>query len=445
MEVSLLQMLQAREERCQRQQQLLRAFEKPLICFTMNIAGPIKCSPLIAKGFSLGLEELRQRLALKGIPILHLESQIQDTGCQAFLVADAPAQALKAITAGLEDTAPAGRLYDMDVLDQEGKKLDRQLLGLPMRKCLICHQSAAICGRSRAHSIPQLQQATQSLLFQAIAQRIAALAVQGLLCEVYTTPKPGLVDLRNTGSHRDMDLFTFLRSAAALWPYFRRCAQLGLEAGPCPSDLLFPALRREGLAAEQTMLRATGGINTHKGAIFVMGLLCAAAGALACRPYDPEALCQFCANTVGDLVALDLQAVTQDNAATTGQRLYAQLGITGARGQAQAGFPAICRVGLPALKAGLSLGHSLNRAGCGALLAILAHTDDTNLIARSDPQTAARVRAAVARQISRDPYPETAALEALDDDFIRKNLSPGGSADLLAASYFLLFLGQAPA
>lgn len=442
MEATLLQILDAREQRAARQRQLLAQYQKPLICFTMNIAGPVKYSPLIANVFSAGLSQLRQRLALKGIPLVHLEREDAVTGCQAFLVADAPAQSLKAITARLEDTAPAGRLYDMDVLALTGEKLERGLLGLPPRKCLLCSQPAALCGRSRAHSLQALQAETARLLRTALTEQIAALAVQALLCEVYTTPKPGLVDLRNTGSHRDMDLFTFLRSSCALWPYYRRCAALGMENRGQDPAAVFPALRRAGLEAERAMLRATGGVNTHKGAIFNLGLLCAAAGQLADVPFDAPALGAQCARIVGDLVEQDLGGVTPATAATVGQTLYARLGITGARGQAQAGFPAVCRIGLPALQAGLSQGLSLNEAGCGALLAILAHTDDTNLIARSDPETAAALRAQVAALTDKTPYPDPSVLEALDDAFIRQNLSPGGSADLLAASYFLLFLSH---
>ena len=123
---------------------------------------------------------------------------------------------------------------------------------------------------------------------------------------------------------------------------------------------------------------------------------------------------------------------------TAGGTLYAAHGITGARGQAMAGFPAVTEIGLPALEQGAHLG--LNRAGCGALLAIIANIQDTNLIHRSDPQTHRALQEDLRKLLAESPFPDIAVLERLDDAFIRKNLSPGGSADLLAASYLLYFL-----
>ena len=438
MDASLLEILSAREQRAKVQVQLLKQWNKPLVCFTMNIAGPEKNDPWIYRGFRIGNTLLRQRLAWKGIRILYTQETVAVTGCEAFYVVDAPADAVKRITVQLEDSVPGGRLFDMDVLCPEGSKQDRAALGMPERQCLLCSGSARICGRSRAHSVQELQSRTQQLLRQMIGENIAQLAVQSLLCELYTTPKPGLVDCRNSGSHKDMDLFTFLSSSAALWPYFRHCAEIGIHTRELPPEETFRQLRGAGIQAEQKMLCATGGVNTHKGAVFTMGLLCGSAGRLAhIQKLQPQLLTAECAAMTRGLVEKDFSSATKENAVTVGQRLYAEYGITGARGQAQAGFPAVTEVGLPALEQGLSLGHSRNRAGCGALLAIMAAETDTNLIARSDLQTQQQVQKEITRLLQRDPYPEESVLEELDAQFIERNLSPGGSADLLAATYFL--------
>ena len=194
--------------------------------------------------------------------------------------------------------------------------------------------------------------------------------------------------------------------------------------------------------AEQAMYGATGGINTHKGAIFSIGLFCAAAGRLSPENWTPEALCRECAAMTKGIISQDFAEVTTENAKTVGERLYAQYGITGVRGQAEAGYPAVLENGLPILRKGLGQGLSLNDAGCAALLHLLAVTDDTNLIHRSDRQTQLQVRAQVAQLLKDAPYPSAEALEALDREFIEKNLSPGGSADLLAVTYFLQFLSS---
>ena len=141
--------------------------------------------------------------------------------------------------------------------------------------------TAALCGSRRAHSVEALQAATASLLAQITqTELIGLLAQKALILEVCCTPKPGLVDRRNSGSHRDMDIFTFAASTAALQPYFAACARIGIEtAGEC-AQTTFERLRLPGRMAEGVMLDATQGVNTHRGAIFSIGILCAAAGRL---------------------------------------------------------------------------------------------------------------------------------------------------------------------
>jgi triphosphoribosyl-dephospho-CoA synthetase len=125
---------------------------------------------------------------------------------------------------------------------------------------------------------------------------------------------------------------------------------------------------------------------------------------------------------------------------TTGEKLFEQYGITGARGQAEAGFPVARNVGLPVLEQGLAEGRSLNDCLCAALLHILATTQDTNLIKRSNLAALGQIQGALSAILSTQPYPGREVLEALDRTFISRRLSPGGSADLLAASCFFYFL-----
>ena len=140
------------------------------------------------------------------------------------------------------------------------------------------------------------------------------------------------------------------------------------------------------------------------------------------------------------IVATDFANITAETAKTVGEQLYAAYGITGVRGQAETGFPAVLTTGLPILRQGLLQGLSLNDAGCAALLHLLKVTDDTNLIHRSDRETQLQVQAQVAAIVNEMPYPSRETLEQLDREFIEKNLSPGGSADLLAVTYFLHFI-----
>ena len=431
--VTLMEILQAREDRVRRQEELLTQYQKPLICFTMNIAGPVKTDPQIERGFREGCRALEQQLLRCRLPVLHREQTVAATGCEAFYAVDAPAEQLKALTVELEEGTALGRLYDLDVLTADGKKLERSG---EERACLICGKPGRACVRSRAHSVEELQAKTHEILKTALdaldRETVAELAQRALLYEVCVTPKPGLVDRNNAGSHRDMDIYTFLSSAASLYSYFARCAEIGRETAQEPPKTTFRALRWPGKLAENAMLASTGGVNTHKGAIFTMGVICGALGRLDRTDWaKPETVLQTCAAMTAGLTTGDFAGVTEETAVTAGERLYARYGITGIRGQMEEGLPAVLHHGLPALEAWLELGATPDEAGAAALLALIEHTQDTNLIARGGMEG---VRWAA------DVVKKTQDLLELDQWFIQRNLSPGGCADLLAVCWLFHFL-----
>ena len=444
MEVSLTEMLEAREKRAWQQREMLRR-GRTMICFTMNIAGPIKNSPLIGSGYDLGKRLLLGQLDVAGVAVSDFEEVREKTGNECILLVDAEPLTVKAITAELEDHAPIGRLFDMDVLRPDGSKVERQELGLPGRKCLLCGESAQVCARSRKHSVAELQAKTREILQEAVdewdSREAARLACQALLYEVAITPKPGLVDRENSGSHRDMDFFTFQASAAALQPYFAQCVRIGRQGG-APEETL-RALRLPGKLAEAEMRRATVGVNTHKGAIFSMGILCGALGRLDRESWgNPDRILDECAAMAKGIVSEDYRDLTPETAKTAGQKLYLRYGITGVRGQAEAGFPAVREAGLPTLEAALAAGKNINEASCAALLALLVHTADTNMIHRGGFDGMQQATLEVREILDRENFPSRETLESLDKRFIEKNLSPGGSADLLALTLFLHFLRE---
>lgn len=444
MEVSLQEILAARERRVNKQQELLKIYRKPLICFTMNIPGPVKLDRDISIGFSVGNWLFRE--ALSGQPILYRELCRENTGCEGYYVVDMPAKELKHLAMGIEEIEPIGRLFDMDVIDTDGKKLDRVFLGAPRRKCLLCDKDAAICARSRTHPLEQLQDRTGFLLYLAARQWmtefVATRAWLALNKEVTTTPKPGLVDRNNRGSHPDMGMKHFFASNNALRPYFCKFTEAGFLTRDLDPRETFQAIRRIGKEAEDAMLRATHGVNTHKGAIFSLGILCAAAGRLAPENWQADKLLSECADMAQGVTAEDFAGITPENAKTAGEKLFALHGITGVRGQAEAGFPAVRDVGLPTLRRALREGHSLNDAGAVTLLHLLAAIDDTNLIHRSNRETQLKIKKDLTVLLQETPFPSMQTICHMDEEFIKRNLSPGGSADLLAMTYFLLFLEQ---
>lgn len=442
-QVTLAQMLRAREERTARQQALLEQYRSPLVSFVMNIAGPVKDSPLIRQGFALGEKLLFQQLLRENVPCVYQEKVNAPTGPEGLYVVKASAAQVKVLAEELEEGFPLGRLWDMDVLSPQGIKLER----VAPRRCLLCGQPAQVCARSRFHPLEELQNRTRQLLEETIyrweQETAASLACRALLYEVSVTPKPGLVDRQNSGSHQDMDFYTFLDSAAALHPYFSQCVQMGQRTRNQSPQETFSRLRLSGRLAESGMLAVTGGANTHKGAIFTLGLVCGGLGRLGMERWSsPERVLAEAKAMAQGIVDQELSSLAENTARTPGERFYLQYGITGVRGQAEQGFPAVLEVGLPVLETGLEQGRSLDEAGAGALLSLLAHIQDTNMIRRggiaAQREQSARLRALLAKE----RFPSREMLEALDQEYIKANWSPGGSADLLALCWLLHFLRE---
>lgn len=444
---TLAQMLRCREARAARQADCLARYGGPAVSFTMNIPGPVKDSPLIRRAFLWGCGRFEALMAAEKLPFSRVHRQLAPTGCEALYAVAADARRLKVLCLQLEGLPRIGRLFDFDVLPPGGRPLGRRQLGYPPRPCLVCGRVDGQCAARRLHPPQVLSRAArgrmESFFAREDARRAAALAVRSLLYEVCVTPKPGLVDRANSGSHRDMDIFTFANGISVLFPYFEQCVRLGQQGARRPPAVVFARARAAGRRAEQAMFAATGGVNTHKGAIFLLGTLCTAYGRLW-RPWQasprPGALLEEGGALCIRAVRQDWRAARAHGARTAGQRLYLQAGMPGARGEMARGLPAVRRVALPALEAALAAGLGPNDAGAIALVHLIAQVQDTNVAARSSPGTqrayAARARALLARS----PLPPLEEIARLDRAFIRANLSPGGCADLLAAAFFVHFL-----
>ena len=393
--VTLEDVLRAHDTRADAQRRLLRTYRLPLVSFTMNIAGPVKSSPLITLAFDTGLEALYDAL---GQPMA-AEIIRPATGCEALLVYDRPAAELKAACLALETATPVGRLYDLDVLDTDGDKLSR----LVQCTCLICGGPVTVCSRSRAHGLDAIVNRTREILVDFAAGYLAGLAAKALTEEVR------LIDERNNGVHSDMDLPLFLRSIDALTPWLRRITALSLYGADAA------ALQAAGLEAEATMFRATGGVNTHKGALFSFSVLLAALGRYLTEGGDVFAHAAA--------LAAELTPPRDTHGAAVARRHQ----VGGARAEALAGFPTARKA------AELLQTHD----PLTVLLWLMAHTEDTNLYHRGGAEGAAFVKEQAAAILATPPEQRVALTQALDDALIECRLSPGGSADLLALALLL--------
>ncbi len=268
---------------------------------------------------------------------------------------------------------------------------------------------------------------------------VAQWAHEALLREVDLTPKPGLVDRHNSGAHSDMDYDMFITSAAAIKPFFSIFYAAGAAHEQSPASAVLSAIRPIGISCEQAMFAATGNVNTHKGAIFSLGLFCTAAGRLAASgvPLTRQTLCNDVSAIAANLVK-ELMHATKPT--TVGEVLFRRHGLAGIRGEAASGYATVRAHSLPVFDSMIAAGHEENTALLQCLLSLLANNEDSNLFGRGGLDGMAHVRRQ-ASELLRDCgvlSPDGIARMAhFDDDLIARNLSPGGSADLLAVTWFL--------
>lgn len=303
-----------------------------------------------------------------------------------------------------------------------------------------------------------------------------------LLGEVYATPKPGLVDRRDTGAHRDMNYETFLASTEAITPYMVRMFAEGMDAtaaGHTPEEV-FQAIRGIGLEAERAMYAATAGVNTHKGMIFTMGIVLAAAGILYARAdktsgqITVDAILDRTRQMTARSMAEDFRKMLAYPPKTHGERLFQTYGERGIRGQAMEGFPILRDTAVPWLRRFQNIGtdaelqraiaaqatlrrgllqdtgsmhaeHFENAVHVSTLIAIMSVLNDTNVFIRSSYEDMCWLQAESSTILGMGAmFTEEGvrAIEALNTACIEKNISPGGAADILAVAILLLKLTE---
>ncbi len=439
-EASLQEILWQRENTAKRQAAYLKEYGGMLICLTLNIAGPVKRFPLADRGFREGCARVEAMLKAYNLPVYHRCVHSEKAGQTGFWNVEAEGHWLKRQLTQIEDFDDLGRILDLDLLQTDGRKITRQDVGAKQRQCFLCTNPAVVCGRSRAHTVEELQNYTRQVLsayfWEKDAQDIGRTAVRALLYEVSATPKPGLVDRYNSGAHSDMDFFTFLDSATVLYPYFFRCAQVGMENCQRNPRTWIESLRVQGILAEKQMLDATNGVNTHKGAIYSLGSICVAAGILSGRGQKktPEQLCEL----AGELGVADLESRRHDFSQPGKLPAVPVTQNTGARKEVSNGFPHVLQIGLPSFLRAREMGKNWNDAGVFALLCMVCKVIDTNIVRRKGAEALARVQHQL-QKLWKQENLDDKEIEQLDALWSQEGISPGGCADLLALTYFLYF------
>lgn len=277
------------------------------------------------------------------------------------------------------------------------------------------------------------------------SEYISGLAIKAILYELATTPKPGLVDRKNAGAHSDMDIFTFLSSASVLGLYFYNCTLAGIDfRGEYYKDLL-RVIRPMGIKAEKDMFNSTCGVNTHKGIIFSQGITASAVGSL----YREKEILNITTisqrvKKIADGITEELNFARDKKVLTYGERLFMEYGIKGIRGEVEEGFPTIKNYSYPLIKRLMEeKNYHINDIMLHTLLYLIKGTEDSNILGRHNMKVleTTKRRAEKAIKLGGAFTKEGKEyIKEMDKGFIKENISPGGSADLLSVSLMIYMI-----
>lgn len=452
-EVSLEQVLDNREWRSAKQTKLENDFPRAtIVAVKLNLPGNVKNSAKIQQFFNAGWRILLA--SLNRWPIQSIELDIsRPTGPEGFVVVTKDINSVKQVAIRLEESFPLGRFFDSDVMakEAEGYQLSRQELGFEARRCFVCNENAKACAKAGRHSFDELRQAVNHAYEQYFVQdpflpywderSVVEAATFACLAEVVTNPKPGLVDPVSMGAHDDMDVDTFIDSSLALQPYFKECITAGRTFKKGQLTELLALIRPAGLAAEQAMKVATNGVNTHKGAIFTLGILIAAYG--YCTQDQKSTTLSFVQKAVSAMGAhllLENEKVADRSSQelTAGQVQYQKYRLAGVRGEVYEGLVPLSDVALPALRKSEG---TTNERLLDTLMAIAAAITDSTLVKRAGDPAINREMIAWVAEFQKLGGAQTSAgmtfLSRLDQTFISRHLSIGGAADYLILTAFI--------
>lgn len=274
---------------------------------------------------------------------------------------------------------------------------------------------------------------------------IGGFLLKALLLEVSSYPKPGLVTSKRNGSHTDMSILTFMVGSASISPALFLCSQAGIDHSG-PINNLLSTIRQIGIHGENQLLAGTKGVNTQRGALFAAGLLCGAAGYLSVRKSRllTDEIFDTVAEMTNGIVLRELVNLNgEGRKLTAGEQLFQKYKVRGIRGEVEDGFPSVREKGLPAFHEALEKSIDLNLCLVHILISLMTCVEDTTVLWRKDYDVLKNIqeRAKTILGLGSVFTDEGLnAIHALDEEFIRANISPGGCADLVSitvGSYLL--------
>lgn len=354
---------------------------------------------------------------------------------------------IKQITEKFEESHKLGRLIDIDIFDNQPMPISSGKEKL----CYFCHEHSAVyCMRNKSHTYKDLREKVfidieshnTSNLREAAVKNLSSLAIRALLYEVSLSPKPGLVDYTDSGAHSDMNYFTFMDSTAALSVYFNKFCELGYDFSGESIEIL-PEIRAIGLQAEEEMFKATKGVNTQKGLIFLFGIcLFTASKIISNKDSVSENNFRQIVKDIANNIVNNELITPSGNKKTHGEKVFEKYGTIGAgvRYEVETGFETVFNTAIPYFKKYLSPSIIINQNGLQqvlrtGLLKIMSENNDTNILYRSDLDVLNNIK-----NTAKIAENNVVGYEKLCEYCAEKNISPGGSADLLAVSLLIHFI-----
>lgn len=433
-----------REKRVEIQNEIIDTFKNPILVLRGNYPGEDKNNFIptnIVKIISKEIEEIFNTKIIKKEIINSIE------GLTYIFSIKTLGEEIKKIAMEIEETHVLGRCVDIDVFSEDKYPFSRTDFGGSKRKCFICNEMAFVCGRKQTHSIFEIQGFIQNKYEEylsleekklSLSNTLSNYALKSLILEVSASPSFGLVSPFTNGSHSDMDFFTFVDSSFSISNYFREVAQVSFSS--LSLDLIFKKIRYLGMIAEKEMFLATNNVNTHKGMIFLMGI------SLACTSKSLYEKKEF--NSISNNIEYmcrdilkDFNSINKKNSLTHGEKLFLDFGITGIRGIVKNGLDIVFNGSLQILIKSLAVEKNINCAMVKTLIFLMSTLEDTTILHRHNINILEEVKrkASNLHEIFGNCIIDQKILLELEKEYTEKNISPGGSADLLAVTLFFHF------
>jgi len=379
--------LEDREARYYLQRDLSKEYSLPLIVARVNYPGN-KNNIIVNSAFKfINLE----------LTYLYKKAINKSEGPVLIGVVDMDPFELKKIAIDIEENHPLGRMFDIDVYDNSFNQVSRSDVGLEPRTCIICGDVAHNCIRSLNHSLDEVRDKYNEIFYNHISDIIGRYARESLIEELNFSPKPGLVTPTSNGSHLDMDYDLFKKSIAAI--DFTKLARASFNS--------FDEAKRTGLLLENVMFKATSGVNTHKGGIYLLGTLIYAFIYSLMNKLDYQDSIKKVSENATDLYK-------KVDYSSHGKTVFIKYGSKGVLGDSEKGFPLIFK--------------NIHLSGEVLLRKLMSECEDTTILHRHGRDTLDYVHSLSNSSVS---------LEEMNNIFVKKNISPGGSADLYAGVVFV--------